>query len=118
MGQHLIGLAYRFRGSVHYHHGRKHGSIQADMVLEEELRVLHLDPKAVRRRLSHGQLGGGFLLQWVEPENKEKTSKTHPHNNTSPNKVRLPNSTTPYRPSIFKLLHQPTRKKIKSPTKL
>jgi hypothetical protein len=35
-----LGLTYRFRGSVHYHHGRKHGSIQAGMVLEKELRVL------------------------------------------------------------------------------
>jgi hypothetical protein len=35
-----LGLAHRFRGSVHYH-GGKHGSIQAGMVLEE-LRVLHL----------------------------------------------------------------------------
>jgi hypothetical protein len=39
-----LGLAYRFRGSVHYHHGGKDGSIQADMVLKE-LRVLHLDQK-------------------------------------------------------------------------
>jgi phenylalanyl-tRNA synthetase beta subunit len=46
-----LELAYRFRGSVHYHHGGKHGSIQADVVLEE-LRVLHFDPKAARRRLS------------------------------------------------------------------
>jgi hypothetical protein len=45
-----LGLAYRFRGSVHYHHGRKHGSIQADMVLEKELRVLHLVLKANRRK--------------------------------------------------------------------
>ena len=30
-----LGLAYRFRSSVHYRHGRKHGSMQADMVLEE-----------------------------------------------------------------------------------
>ena len=35
-------LAYSFRGLVY--RGRKHGSIQADMVLEE-LRILHLDPK-------------------------------------------------------------------------
>ena len=28
-----------FRGLVHY----RHGSMQADMVLEKELRVLHLD---------------------------------------------------------------------------
>ena len=35
------GLAYRFRGLVHYHHGGKHGSMQADVVLEMvlELRV-------------------------------------------------------------------------------
>jgi hypothetical protein len=33
-----LGLAYSFRGSVHYHHGRKLVSIQADMGLEKELR--------------------------------------------------------------------------------
>jgi hypothetical protein len=44
-----LGLPYRFRGSVHYCQGRKHGSIEADMVLEKELRVLHLDWKAARR---------------------------------------------------------------------
>ena len=38
----ILGLAYSFRGSVHYHHGGKHGRVQADMVLEE-LRVLLLD---------------------------------------------------------------------------
>jgi hypothetical protein len=47
-----LGLAYRFRGSVPYHHGGKDGSIQTDMVLEKELRVLHLDWKAARRRFS------------------------------------------------------------------
>jgi hypothetical protein len=51
-----LRVAYSFRGSVHYHHGRKHGSVQADMALEE-LRVLHLDPKVARRRLS-SSLGG------------------------------------------------------------
>ena len=35
-----LGLAYRFGGLVHYHHGRKHGGMQADKVLEKELRVL------------------------------------------------------------------------------
>ena len=47
-----MGLAYRFRGSVRYHHGGKHGGVQADVVLGEELRVLHLDPQAARRRLT------------------------------------------------------------------
>jgi hypothetical protein len=46
-----LGLAYSFRGSVHYHHGGKHGSLQAAMVLEEELRVLHLGLKAARKRV-------------------------------------------------------------------
>jgi hypothetical protein len=42
-----LGLAYSFRSSVHYSHGWKHGSLQADMVLVKELRVLHLDQQAV-----------------------------------------------------------------------
>jgi hypothetical protein len=32
-----LGLTCRFRGSVYYHQGRKHGSIQADMVQGKEL---------------------------------------------------------------------------------
>ena len=47
-----MGLAYRFRGSVHYHHGRKHGSLQGDIVLEEP-RVLHVDLKAARKIREH-----------------------------------------------------------------
>jgi hypothetical protein len=43
-----LWLAYSVRGLVHYHHGGKHGSVQADMMLEE-LRVLLLDLKAARR---------------------------------------------------------------------
>ena len=41
-----MGLAYNFRGSLPYHHDGEHGSIQEDMVLEKELRVLHLDLQA------------------------------------------------------------------------
>jgi hypothetical protein len=33
-----LGLAYSFRGLVHYHHSGKHGNVQADMVLEMELK--------------------------------------------------------------------------------
>jgi hypothetical protein len=77
-----LGLTYRFIGSVCYHLGRKHGSIQAGMV-QEELRVLHLVLKATRGKLL-------FFL------------KTHPHSDTLPParphlpKVLLPGS------SIFK----------------
>ena len=37
-----MGLAYSFRGLVHFHHGGKHGGIQAVKVLEKELKVLHI----------------------------------------------------------------------------
>ena len=41
-GQHsIMAIFIKFRGLVLCHHGRKHGSTQADMVLEKELRVLH-----------------------------------------------------------------------------
>jgi hypothetical protein len=53
-GRYLIGAGLQFRGLVHYHHGRKHGSLQSDMVLEKELRVLHLDLQAAEReRVTH-----------------------------------------------------------------
>jgi hypothetical protein len=42
-------MAYSFRDLVHYHHRRKHSCIQTDVGLGKELRVLHLDWKAVRR---------------------------------------------------------------------
>ena len=44
-----LGLAYSFRGLVYYHHGKKHGSAQADTVLEKEPRVLYLDQQATGR---------------------------------------------------------------------
>jgi hypothetical protein len=52
-------LAYGFRGLIH--HGRKHGSIQEDIVLEGP-RVLHLDPKAAE---------GDFVPHWAELANME-----------------------------------------------
>jgi hypothetical protein len=48
-----LGLSYSFR-LVHCRHGGNHGSIQADMVLEEQ-RVLYLDPKAAKRLSSEGR---------------------------------------------------------------
>jgi hypothetical protein len=32
-----LRLDYSFKGSVHYHHGRKCGSLEADMVLGKEM---------------------------------------------------------------------------------
>ena len=40
------GLTYSFRDLVHYH------SVQADMVLEKELRILHLDSQVTGSELS------------------------------------------------------------------
>lgn len=40
--KHFIGAGFSFRDlAYYYHHGRKHGGVQADMVLEEP-KVLHL----------------------------------------------------------------------------
>ena len=39
-GKHFIGAGLQFQGSVHYHRGGKHSSVQADMVLEKEPRIL------------------------------------------------------------------------------
>jgi hypothetical protein len=65
----LFIIGYFILLSVHYHHGRKHGSLQADMMLKE--------PKfcilAAASRDCSGQLGRGSLLQRVEPEHR--TSK-------------------------------------------
>ena len=52
--KHSLGLAYSCKGSVHY--GEKHGIIQAELVLEKELKVLHLVLKADRRLASSGSL--------------------------------------------------------------
>ena len=65
-----------FRGLAHYCHGRKHGSLQADMVREEELKVLHLDPQAAERTVTLG-------LAW-----------------TSSNKATPPKSATSYGTNI------------------
>jgi hypothetical protein len=104
-------VAYRFRGSVHYHHGGKHGSIQAEVVLEGP-RVLHLDPKIIRKRLPlcRNQQECLFCPGW--------SFKAHPHRDVLPptrphllqqgynhSKAISPNSATSHRPSIFKPPH-------------
>jgi hypothetical protein len=50
--KHLNGEAYSFRDLAYYCHGGKHGSVQADMVLEKEPGVLHVDPQAAGRELA------------------------------------------------------------------
>ena len=43
-----LGLVYSFRGLIYYHHGKK-----ADLVLEKEVRVLHLDLQAAKGDWPH-----------------------------------------------------------------
>jgi hypothetical protein len=51
----MTNATYRFRGSVHYYHV----SVQVDLVLEKELRVLHLDLTVNRRGLASRRLEEG-----------------------------------------------------------
>ena len=44
-----MGAGLSYRGLVYYYHSEKHDSMQVDMVLENEVRVLHLDPQAAGR---------------------------------------------------------------------
>jgi hypothetical protein len=48
-GKHSIGGGLQFRGLICYPHSWKHGCMQADMVLERYLRVLHPDLQAAGR---------------------------------------------------------------------
>jgi hypothetical protein len=72
-------VAYNFRGSVHYHCGGKHGSIQADTVLEEP-RVLHLDP-GLRLPSAGSQEGVSFHTGWslIIETPKPTPTVTHIH---------------------------------------
>ena len=57
-----LGLACGFIGLVHHHHGGEHDNMQAGLVLEE-LRCLHFDLKAARRRWrSAGSKEEGLLF--------------------------------------------------------
>jgi hypothetical protein len=61
----LPGLAYSFRGLVHRCCDGKHGSAQAGMVLEKELKALHLDPQAAE---------GDCMPHWAELEHRRPQS--------------------------------------------
>lgn len=50
-----VGLAYGFRGRVHYHQCGKPGGAQEDMVLEDKLRILYPDQQAAERECHTGR---------------------------------------------------------------
>jgi hypothetical protein len=60
-----LELAYNFRGLFRYHYGRNHGSTQAGMVLEQEFRVLPLNPQAAE---------GDYVPHWAELEHRRPQS--------------------------------------------
>jgi hypothetical protein len=91
-----LELSYRFRGSVHYHHGRKHGSVQAD-VLDKELRVLYLDLKAGKKQPPSFALDRAGTKDFkVYPTEKCFLQQDH----TYFNKDTPPNSVTLHSPDI------------------
>ena len=55
--KHLMGLPYKSEVVSLVIRGRKHGGMLADMVLERQLRVLHLEPEAAG---SHCPTGCGL----------------------------------------------------------
>ena len=66
-----MGLASSFKDLVYYHHGGEYGRVQADMVLEEP-RVLHLDLKEVKWRLSSaGSQEKALIPHWMELEHRD-----------------------------------------------
>jgi hypothetical protein len=77
------------------------------MELEKELRVLHLDPKAAKRRLcSAGSQEEPLILHWAEVEHFETSNPTPivthflQQGHIYLSKAIGPNSEAPHRPSI------------------
>ena len=91
-----MGLAYRFRCLVHYHHGGKHDGEQADVV-QEKLRVLQLDPRQQEDSMTLG-------LTWaLKPQSPPSVThllqQGHSHSNkTTPTQQghTHSNKTTPH----------------------
>lgn len=72
-----LGLNYSFRSSVYCHHGREHDSIQTDILLEKELRVLYLDQQATDGTLRHTCCRLAHMrLQSLSPHPVNKSTPT------------------------------------------
>lgn len=78
-------LVYSFRGLVHYHHDDKHGSVQADMVLEEELSILQPEQQTAGRETESVDLALAVeTSKSPPPPTKEHT----PFNKATPTPTR------------------------------
>jgi hypothetical protein len=53
-GKHFIGAGLEFKGLVSNGYSGNHGGMQADMVLEGWLRILHLDRRQQEGRVTLG----------------------------------------------------------------
>ena len=91
--EHLIVAGLQFQRFSPLYHDEKHGSMQAGMVLEKELRVLHLDLQAA----------GDSEPNWAYLSLRDL--KAQPHNDTLPQtrphllqQATSPNSATPCGP--------------------
>lgn len=86
-------MAYTFRGLVHFHHS----CMQADMVLDKFLRVLHLDLKETRSCMSH--------WEWLEHYEASKPAFKVTHFlwqcHTYSNKAIPPKNITPFGSHVF-----------------
>jgi hypothetical protein len=76
-----LGLAYSFRDLVYYHHGGKHGGRQADMVLEEEQRILYHNLAGSREKTE--TLSPAFTLTHFLQQGHAYSSKAIPVNSAN-----------------------------------
>jgi hypothetical protein len=76
-GKYLIGAGFEFRGFVHFYHGRKHGYIQTDIVLERQLRVPYPDQQAAGRE-SNTEPGLCILNFKANPQRHTSSNKATP----------------------------------------
>lgn len=101
---HLFVDGWQFRGSVHYYHGRKHASVQEDMMLEKELRILYLDPKTGRKILSSAgsQKEALFHTEWILAL---RPQSLHPQDILPTTRPQHSNKTIPPNSALFNLKH-------------
>ena len=75
--KHFIGADSQFRGLDHYHHCGKYEDMKADMVLEKQLKVPHLDQQAAGKERDIWSLKA--QPWWCTSCNKTTPTPTRPH---------------------------------------
>lgn len=90
----LIGVDYIFRSSVHYHHGREHGNMQADIMLA-------ISWYAGNRKWCH--ILGSVLHIYQTPKLAFTVTRCLQQGHAYSNKATLSSSQSLWRPFSFKL---------------